>query len=240
MTQPPDPSRSGIPCWICGAADADSHEHAIKLTDLRSALRAPTQQQPLFFHNDLRRNQRIGSFKADRLRFDTPICQECNTTRTQPHDFAWTDVADALRARAPSGSFYVRGNRIFSYDTSRAMRAMHLYFVKLFGCLLQDGNVSFDLASFSNAIMKERAHPNIYLRFGRSDIPVGRSDLGLVRDRIINEAAFASWFLHIGSVGVNVMYALPGQNRQGLVDSWHPRFGNRLCFQFAEQFGGDD
>lgn len=40
-----------------------------------------------------------------------------------------------------------------------------------------------------------------------------------------DECAFATWLYAVGNLSVNLMYALPGERRQGLVDAWHPRLG---------------
>jgi hypothetical protein len=51
---------------------------------------------------------------------------------------------------------------------------------------------------------------------GGSDIHTARSD---------GKVCFATWFYNVGDLSVNVMYALPGEHRQGLESAWHPRVG---------------
>lgn len=233
----PKRQQSATPdCWICGGDGAPSREHTIKQSDLRAAFSKPSQSKPLFLHTAARRNQRVGSFKADRLKFKTPICEECNTTRTQPHDRAWERYAGVLQMLAPNDHRRIRGNRVFSYDTTAGMRAMHLYFVKLMGCMMMDAGVDFDVASFSRAIMTDRAHPRLYLRFGRSDMGIGGSDLELDRDAATNEIAFASYFHYLGGFAANIILARADQRRDGLIGAWHPRFRNNVTFQTARAF----
>ena len=51
---------------------------------------------------------------------------------------------------------------------------------------------------------------------GASDIDTAQMD---------GKVAFATWFYNVGDLAVNVMYALPGERRQGLEGAWHPRMG---------------
>lgn len=52
-----------------------------------------------------------------------------------------------------------------------------------------------------------------------------------VGDRARGKMYFATWFYNVGDLAVNVMYALPGEQRQGLEVAWHPRMGaQRLRF----------
>lgn len=225
-------------CWICGAA-ADSREHRIKRSDLKAVVgKPPTQANPIHIHTAVRRNRRIGSLNADALKYASSLCQSCNNTRTQPHDYAWQCLSESLRLRQPpmAAGQYVRTNRIFPYDTCRAMRHVQLYLVKLFGCMIVEGKVKgIDISSFAHAILNDRIHPNVYAAFG----PAPR---GGIEDKVIasgsdlqtaalpdGRCAYAVWIHHVGRLWVRVMYALDGEDRQGLVGAWNPRFGtNRL------------
>lgn len=46
--------------------------------------------------------------------------------------------------------------------------------------------------------------------------------------RPVGLVAYACWFHGLGPLTVLVMFALPGESRQEMVDSWHPCMGNRL------------
>ena len=82
-------------CWICGAENASTREHRSKASDLKALFGTPTQAAPLYFHADAhkgkppRRSVRVGSLKADILKYAHRICADCNNARTQPHDKAW-------------------------------------------------------------------------------------------------------------------------------------------------------
>lgn len=227
-------------CWICGAEEAATREHLAKASDLKALFGKPSQREPLYFSGSdrlgmpRRRNIRVGSLKADTLKFAHRICLTCNSARTQPYDYAWERSSGELRAAIPRllarGTF--RANWLFPYDTGRAMRRVHLYFTKLFGCLVIEGGIPVDTASLANAIMSGQPHPFVYLAFGRLAMPVeivGGSDVHAVH--LDGRVAYATWVYNVGDLAVNVIYALPGEQRQGLEVAWHPRMGaKRLRF----------
>lgn len=219
-------------CWICGDP-ADSREHRTKRSDLKSIAGTPTQADPLFMHTDQRRNRRVGSLNADALKFTSRLCHYCNTTRTQAHDCAWQHFSESLRFRQlpMAAGQLVRTNAIFPYDTRRFMRDVHLYIVKLFGCMVMDGDVhSIDIKTFADAIRRNRLHPNIYAAFGPAPggtekVIAGASNLEVAT--LNGRCAYAVWIHHVGNLWVRVMFAAHGEKRQGLVGAWHPRFGHR-------------
>jgi len=223
-------------CWICGKENATTREHRIKASDLRSLFGAPTQASPLYFHTDKRRNKKVGSLKADILKYQHLICLECNSARTQPHDQAWQYFSEMLRSRLPPlqvGDTF-RLNRIFPYDTRRLMRNVHLYFVKLFGCQIVEGAIPIDISSFAQAIIEGRPHPKLYFVLGRlPDMGFhvgGGSDVHAAL--LDGKVAFASWLYQVNDLCVNVMYAEEWEQRQGLEHAWHPRSAEkRLLFK---------
>jgi len=65
-------------------------------------------------------------------------------------------------------------------DTQQLMLYVHLYLVKLFGCMIADSNVtSIDLKAFGDAILNNKPHPEVYLAFGPAPA-------GVERDRPVN------------------------------------------------------
>lgn len=230
-------------CWICGAEDAATREHLAKASDLKALFGKSSQHVPLFFSASdrpgmsIRRNLRVGSLKSDTLKFAHRICLTCNSARTQPYDYAWEHCSMELRAAMPRllarGSF--RANWLFPYDTRRAMRNVHLYFTKLFSCLVVEGGIPIDTAPLADAITSERPHPHLYLAFGQLAMPVETvGGIDIATAQVDGKVACATWFYNVGELAVNVMYALPGEQRQGLEVAWHPRMGaQRLrCTRF--------
>jgi hypothetical protein len=142
-------------CWICNCNEANSGEHKTKRSDLLAVLGNPTQATPFYYHDLHKANRPIGSLKAKILKSPIRICAECNSTRTQPYDRAWERMSDWLRSRHPPLKVgdLVRTNRIFRRHSRREMNNVHLYFLKLFGCMLCEAeatghNVPIDIAQF--------------------------------------------------------------------------------------------
>lgn len=227
-------------CWICGAEEATTREHLAKASDLKAMFGKPSQRDSLYFSASdrlgmpRRRNIRVGSIKSDTLKFAHRICLTCNSARTQPYDYAWEHCSGQLRAAVPSllarGAF--RANWLFPYNTRRALSRVHLYFTKLFGCLVIEGGIPIDTAPLAEAIMSGRPNSCMYLAFGQLGIPVemvGGSDVHTAE--LDGKVAYATWLYNVGDLAVNVIYALPGEQRQGLEVAWHPRMGaKRLRF----------
>jgi hypothetical protein len=110
------------------------------------------------------------------------------------------------------------------------MLNVHLYFVKLFGCYIIEVGAPIDAQTFANAILEERFHPSVYLKFGCTRSPFGKaivgwSDMHGALRNSDGSCAFATWFYEVDTLAINVMFSADGEKREGLVDAWHPRFG---------------
>ena len=214
-----------ILCWICNRDEANSGEHKTKRSDLAAVLGSPTQDRPFYFHDLERQNKPVKSLDAKILKAPIRICDKCNTTRTQPHDRAWEHMSDQLRSRRLVIGRWVRANRVFRHDTRRQMINVHLFFLKLFGCMLCEAKASghdvpIDIAPFSEAIMTGRPHSEVHLQFGKHDGTVGRSNLhGWSTE---HGSVLAGWLYELDSVAVSVLFAQAGR-WEHRPDLWHPQ-----------------
>jgi hypothetical protein len=212
-------------CWICGG-EADTGEHLIKASDIKSVFGRVAQNNPLYFHTDKKRNQKAKGIKASILKSRAKICALCNNQRTQPHDRAWEKLSEYLRMRQPpikSGD-RVKLHKVFPGSVKRSMLAVHLYFVKIFGCQIAEHNIPIDLKPFSNAILNNEPHPFIYIAVA----PVLYNDLRSIGGSNVNaekleeHIVYAVWYYFLDRITVRIMYSEPSENRQGLINSWHP------------------
>jgi hypothetical protein len=222
-------------CWICNHNPGNSGEHKTKRSDLLAVLGKPTQAEPFYYHDLETRNRPVKGLNAQILTSPVRICTDCNNARTQPHDRAWERMSDWLRARHPPLTVggYVRGNRIFSYNTRREMKNVHLYFLKLFGCMLceaADKNLPIDIAPFSKAIMTESAHPEVHLQFGKCDGTIGRSNLHCWTTQ--HGSVLAGWLYELDTIAVSVLFAQAGRWERR-ADTWHPLTGSNR-FKIAD------
>lgn len=231
-------------CWICGEDAQLTGEHRTKRSDLKGVFGVPSQQQPLFFSDVNRKNRHVGSLDAHILKTTSGPCGKCNSNRTQPHDRAWETLSAALRARLsaiePGGS--LRATSVFPDDTSQQMLNVHLYVLKLFGGHIVDHYIDVDIHPFADAIMRGRAHPDVYLTFGHGALFAGSPMTGISNMRTASDGrdggvACATWFHCVAPFAVRVMFARPGEPWPGLKGAWHPKLGtNKLRIaDFREQ-----
>jgi hypothetical protein len=221
-------------CWICGNP-ADSREHKSQKSDLKAVLGTPSQSKPFFLHSETQKNRKIPGLKSGLTMFDKSLCQDCNNSLTQPHDRAWQQLSHALRTRLPAiaPGQIIPCNRVFPYMTAEEMLNVHLFFCKKFGCHIIDANiVEIDSKGFANAIKSGEPHPNMFLSFGATPKDDELPDMVATTDMQMaklpdGRCMFAVWGYVVDGLTVHVMYAIPGEKRDGLIDSWHPSNSKR-------------
>lgn len=198
-----------------------------KASDLKSMFGHVSQSAPLYMHTPVKRNLLVSGIKSDKLKFKSLLCSRCNNERTQPHDQAWERLSRYLREREPPlrpGSV-VNLAKVFPGKVRQSMLDVHLYFVKLFGCLIVEHSVPLDLAPFSAAIIQGQAHPNVHLSlWALKDTGAHKfaGQTSIQTAQLQGQIAFATWLYYVGTIAVNVMYALPSERRRGLLTGWHP------------------
>jgi len=158
------------------------------------------------------------------------LCAKCNNERTQPFDLAWEITSRFLRNTKPQiqiGST-LKGDKIFPSNAKRNLRDVQLYFVKLFGCLIQENGIPINLDSFSSAILARSFHPNICIKFGRfhgTEKMVGVAGLSTLVNNENREVVLAHWFYELGEYAVNVIYAEETNIWESTKSSWLPQNG---------------
>ena len=105
------------------------------------------------------------------------------------------------------------------------MLDVHLFFLKLFGCLIADNAIPLDIRQFADAILNETPHPNVYLSFLAVSHPGIRQCAAIspVQTEKFNEqVGAANWSYFLGPLAVNVTYALAVRANTKEVHLWHP------------------
>lgn len=213
-------------CWICGD-EANTGEHMIKASDLKLLFGNITQSSPLHFHTSLKCNQPIPGIKSAKLKYQVRLCARCNNERTQPHDRAWERLSIYLRKRQPPirPGMVVRLNRTFPGSASKSMLDVHLYFLKLFGCLITEYSIPIDINQFSQSILRGVPHPKIWLTLWTGLHHPNIKHVGyspVETAQVDGRVTYASWFYVVDKVAINIIYAEPNEHRKGLVHAWHP------------------
>lgn len=206
----------------------------MKASDLRSMYGHLSQNNPIYLHTDQQRNQLVKGLRSQLLKCGALICAKCNNERTQPYDRAWERLSEFFSSRRPAirSGQVVRLDGAFPGTVKRSMLHVHLYFVKLFGCMIAEHRVPIEIKPFADALLNGAAHPRVHIAFGPSLLHRGRAYPGstdLHTASLDGRCRYAAWFYVLERVAANIIYSEPGEHRRGLVHSWHPdTAGKRL------------
>lgn len=218
-------------CWIC-AAEASSGEHLLKESTLKELFGEVSQKKLLYHSSARKKNKHLQSTNSGLLKLCV-LCAQCNSSRTQQSDFAWDAFIAYLNKNGSSlnTGAVIRFSRAFGYQAKEKMLNLHLYFMKLFGCVAAGKSIPVDISGMSDSIMRKQPYPNIYVGLGKRDylkslVFAGPSDVHTVMDG--DKCVFAVWFLTFGEWEFQLIYALPGQKRDGMVNTWNPIRGRRI------------
>lgn len=213
-------------CWICGD-EGTTGEHRTKATDLRALFGEITQKSPIYFHTSGIKNIPVGSSKSDRFKSNAKICSRCNGSLTQPYDKAWEKLSSYLLGNfsqiAKNGRINL--SKVFPGATGQALLNVHLYFVKLFGCLIVEHDVPIDIAPFAHAIKERTAHKNVFLAFGPRLGVMSHRFAGITPINAVNKngvPVFACWFYIVGAMAVDVIYSAEMEYMRAVRTFWHP------------------
>ena len=198
-------------CWIC-REKGNTGEHLIKASDLRSYFGDISQKMPLYFHTSEKKNIPIGSLKSKRLKSDALICNKCNSARTQQYDKAWKSLSIYLRSNWPQvhKSRKVKLADVFPGSIRESMLYVHLYFVKLFGCRIVESGAPIEIVTFSEALLNQKSHKDIYIAFGQRPGKVEHKYAGIIPIQSIDingTSVFATWLYMIDQLAVNIIFA---------------------------------
>jgi hypothetical protein len=220
------PQANDMKCWICGE-DGKTGEHILKASDLRSQFGHVSQEKPLYFHTSKKRNIPVGSLKSKRFKSRALICNNCNSSLTQPYDRAWEKLSSHLRLNADQ--FLKAGkinlSRVFPGQVKKSMLHVHLFFVKIFGCHVVGNNVPIDIKEFSHVLLNNKAHKDFYLAFGPSFNPDKKGYTGITPIETVDldgASVFATWLYMIDNIAVNIIYTQQHNAPDVLKNTWHP------------------
>jgi hypothetical protein len=150
-------------CWVCGD-EARTGEHTIKKSDLSAIFGHVSQNRPLYRHVASQRNVPVKGLNVDLLKSGGRLCAPCNNQRSQPFDRSWERLSAALRAKtALRPGDRIDLGKVFPGAVRKSMLNVHLYFVKLFGCIIAENSLPIDIHEFSQAILSASAHPKVHL-----------------------------------------------------------------------------
>lgn len=219
---------AAMKCWICGK-ESQSAEHMIKASDINSMFGHVSQKHPLFRRVNHAPREIVQGTRSAKLKFNSRLCSHCNNARTQKHDKSWEALSKFLRERKPPirAGAEVRLSPAFRDGVQMSMMGVHLYFLKLFGCLITDNAIPIEIQPFSEAILNEIPHPSVYLSFLSVSHPGIRRHTAITSVETVkvnSQIAAANWFYFVGPLAVNVTYAIAVSTNTRDVHLWHPSF----------------
>lgn len=230
----PSPASATTQCWICGSTQKLTREHFPKKADTRRYMK-PGQ---MFRHTATRRNQRIQSAASKLLYLGAPICESCNTARTQAHDRAWDAMRDYTLDNWPA--ILAAGELDLQAVYGAAWQArsidLQLYFVKVLGCAVVHQQIPIAVQPLRDALLTGAAHPHLFLMLSDSKPPAGQQpramlgagDLHTFNDAVSGETAAAFWRYTLQPVSIRMIYALPTYPHRPVSTAWHPSAGNSI------------
>lgn len=231
MTKLPTNYVPNIKCWICGQT-ANSGEHRLKATDLRHLFPRVSQSTPIYTKDHRGKPKSIGSLKSDQLKWESKLCHQCNTARTQNYDRAWETLSDYLR-KAPIGANTrsIRLDKVFPGSTNSSMLDVHLFFVKFLGCLIIEHQVPIPITFFAKSLLTGNSHPGVHLGFGTFPERKKRKTAyitPLQGCELNNQTQFANCQYMIGHVFVDIIYSISSEYLGVVSDKWHPSHSNKV------------
>jgi hypothetical protein len=222
------PLASGL-CWICRVRAADTGEHRLKASDIRVLAPGISQNNPVYLQRGRATNDRIGSAKADKLKHPKSMCSVCNGSLTQPYDMAWDRLHEYLRStwELTVEREWFDMSVPFPQKLRQGTLDVHLFFVKLFGCLAYEADIPIDLDPFSDALLSRSPHPEIYLTVSHDDVGEGivvAQDSAVHRwdDRRSGQLAALSWMYAVPPIAIKLHYIRAGEKMEVAGWPWHP------------------
>ncbi len=220
-------------CWICNSPGT-TKEHLFKASDIKLYFPGVSQKNPIYLHKKNNKNIPIGSKKNDHLKSQALLCSQCNHKTTQQHDEAWKIMSNYISNNVKNIERYCRIDikKVFPGNSTKSGEFMHLYFLKLFGCLLVESNNNTLAHELATCIIKGRPHPHVFLYISESitalgGVYYGVSDLDVVFSSS-GVLSGAGWEYMIGEYIISLRYVRPGYIGVHKSNSWHPTYNSKI------------
>ena len=166
-------------CWICGSL-ADSKEHRIKRSDIVSKYGNGSYKG----HDELiilssGQERIIQGSKSNLLKYNKNLCANCNNTKTQPFDKAYSKFIDYFNKHKIEVSHkrFIDFSKVYDNNFEEGQRNLYKYLVKSFACRLahfghpipKDMIELLDIDNFKTALILNFSINEDKLHFGNLD-----------------------------------------------------------------------
>lgn len=219
-------------CWICGK-EGNTGEHLVKASDLRNYFELVTQKKPLYRHTSSGKVSVVQSIKSKYFKSKAKLCNRCNSALTQPYDRAWERISSYIKKDWTQliKAKQLNLKKVFPGCSNKSAVDVHLYFVKIFGCRIVEDSIPIDISIFSTSLLARTPHPHIYIKITLISSDIKHKVAGYTPIQAMNvngNTTFATWFYHVGSLAINVIYNIIPNNQKALKNAWHPITDSKL------------
>ena len=154
-------------CWICNSA-ADTREHVVKQSDIRRLFgRGPYSKGDRLKRTDQNHKKKlIQSENSVHIKYQKSLCKQCNSSRSQPWDVAYDDFMEYVISHESELNRFRKFdlNDIVQGDIGDFSKSLYSYFIKSFGCQLQEHGQKPPL-ELSEFLLEKRNNTNLKISF---------------------------------------------------------------------------
>ncbi len=199
-------------CWVCGNK-ANSREHKIKKSDLKTQYPKVSQRLPLYHRVNGVIKRPIGSTNADAFKYPKSICAICNGALTQPHDGSWEKLSEFMSNHSTEikNRKTIDLTTVFERDLNINLINIQLFFAKQFGCKIVESDFEFDLTEIGKSIRLNKEVQSLYIKLrcsdnGKSESYTANSDIEV--KRLKNGAlGYIHFFYTFGAFTVDILHS---------------------------------
>lgn len=208
-------------CWICETRDATTDEHVIMKAAFEKILgKIDKHDYRHFYYFKKNKSIRLGSYNNQRLTFENIICRECNGSMTQPYDTAFLSFIEKIQC---SKNLAISRNKISVTGINQENLA--LYFLKIFGCLLER-NEQFleerDRELFRNSLLRGRVLTNnLYISLHRDIELIAKKNSQMFCSQPMFGRDWKSWAIQLDWISLVVSYPIYPSEKKGYGKSWN-------------------
>jgi len=201
-------------CWICEIEDATTDEHVIMKGAFDRILGKIEKGEEVYFHYDEgKKNIPVKSYKNTRLTFNKIICNKCNEALTQPFDNEFLLFIERLQN---SKNLIIARNKFSLTPFNKTNLA--LYFIKIFGCLLESSGAFisendrylFRLSILGNKVLTN----NVYISLHRDINLLANKNTKLISSHPVFGNGFRSWLIDLNWISLLVSYPISPLQRE--------------------------
>ena len=154
-------------CWICNNP-ANTREHVIKQSDIRRLFgRGPYSKGKRLKRTDQNQVKKlIQSEDSIHIKYQKNLCKHCNSARSQPWDEAYDEFMEYILTHEPElkQKHRIDFKDVVQTDISKFTSSLYSYFVKAFGCQLQEYGQKSPL-ELSEFLLGKRKNTNLKITF---------------------------------------------------------------------------